>query len=259
MSANISLFKNGRSGVYYIQYTENDVRKQVSTRCRRKSDALEFLKALKPEPNKKKYRDVAWSVFREEYESYYLGVATPKSFITIKDGFNSFERYLATKPSRLSSITLREAQQYISHLIADVSIHTARKHYITLSAAFQKAVDWKYLEENCWRHVDKPVPPKTDAPFFDVTQFRVVSCAISNSEVQRIAIIAFHTGMRRAEILALKWSSIDFVKRVIGVLNTGTFTTKSKKQRFIPMNDECYAALTEQLQGRADEIMVFSV
>jgi integrase len=49
--------------------------------------------------------------------------------------------------------------------------------------------------------------------------------------LKRIVFLALNTGLRRGEILKLKWGQIDFPRRVIVVENT-----KGKKARFIPIN-----------------------
>jgi integrase/recombinase XerD len=53
--------------------------------------------------------------------------------------------------------------------------------------------------------------------------------------------------MRRDEIRLLKWSSINLKERSITVSNTKTFTTKSKKERIIPINDTLYEMLKNRL------------
>lgn len=53
-----------------------------------------------------------------------------------------------------------------------------------------------------------------------------------------IIITALHTGMRRGEILNLKWSNIDFVQGFIELLET-----KSGKSRKIPISDSLHRVL----------------
>jgi integrase len=53
-----------------------------------------------------------------------------------------------------------------------------------------------------------------------------------------IIVVALNTGMRRAEILNLKWNQIDFEDRKIRVEKT-----KSGKVRFVPVNNNLFYVL----------------
>ena len=47
---------------------------------------------------------------------------------------------------------------------------------------------------------------------------------------------ALYTGMRVSEIFNLSWNDIDFVNMKIRVRNTESFSTKSKKERTVPLH-----------------------
>lgn len=258
MAEGLSLFKSGRTGFYYIQWSENGVRHQKSTRCKIKVDALIEFRKFNHTSSPRVDFTLSWKEFRKEYEQFSKGFHSSSTTRTVIDGFNSLERYLG-KSKGLKEISVRDADQYISYLKSKRSVHTARKHYITLSAAFNKAVEWSYLESNCWHKVKKPKAPQTDAPFIPLDQFQKVLDAIPNEEVRSIVIVAFHTGMRRGEVMSLRWTAIDFNDRIINVQNSETFTTKSKKQRTIPMNDQCFNAFQQLLCAQSGSIFVFQV
>lgn len=61
--------------------------------------------------------------------------------------------------------------------------------------------------------------------------------------LQPIIICALHTGMRKGEILNLKWSNVDFEFNFIEILKT-----KSGKTRKIPISDTLLNVLREQPQ-----------
>lgn len=257
MSQKMYLYKFGRTGYYYIQYYVNGLKRQKSTKCKRKGDALIYYRQFKVESLKQRTECISLKQFKEEYKKFSAGYHTPHTQSAVTDAFRWFEILISNRA--LNSISVRDIDQFITHLRVHTSLHTARKHYITLAAAFQKAVEWGYLETNPWRKVKRPKPPQTDAPFITVEEFQKVLDNIPNFEVRSIVTVAFHTGMRRGEIIAMRWSSIDLDNRIITVRNTETFTTKTKKQRAIPINDACYSALVEQRTHYPDGDMVFRV
>jgi len=62
---------------------------------------------------------------------------------------------------------------------------------------------------------------------------RLVSVCEGN--LAAIVTLALHTGMRRGEILSLKWRDIDFSRKIITLLKT-----KSGERREIPMDEIIY-------------------
>lgn len=59
--------------------------------------------------------------------------------------------------------------------------------------------------------------------------------------------MAFNTGMRLGEIVNLTWNQIDLEGSKITVQNTDEFSTKSKKDRIIPINKTLHSILTNRI------------
>ena len=64
--------------------------------------------------------------------------------------------------------------------------------------------------------------------------------ASQNPLLYPIILIAINTGMRRGELLGLRWKDIDLQARTIHLEAT---STKTRKRRIIPMNVACYDAI----------------
>ena len=60
------------------------------------------------------------------------------------------------------------------------------------------------------------------------------------AHLKPIVLLAIHTGMRRGEILKLRWAEVDFVRNLIYVTST-----KSGKDRTVPLNDVARTVLTD--------------
>ena len=71
-------------------------------------------------------------------------------------------------------------------------------------------------------------------------------------EFQPILATAIFSGMRKAEVLGLRWENVDLVQRVIRVTQT-----KSGKDRWIPINDSLMEVLVP-LKERATSDYVFT-
>ena len=67
------------------------------------------------------------------------------------------------------------------------------------------------------------------------------------AHLRPIVILALHTGMRRGEVLSLRWNQIDFGRGLILVQRT-----KTGRDRIVPMNStvrETLAAIRQQAEG----------
>src|SRR6266849_3069693 len=51
-----------------------------------------------------------------------------------------------------------------------------------------------------------------------------------------LVVLAIHTGMRRGELLRLRWANVDFARGLIHVMNSHREQTKSGRSRSIPIN-----------------------
>ncbi|MEO0301668.1 MAG: site-specific integrase [candidate division WOR-3 bacterium] len=115
-------------------------------------------------------------------------------------------------------------------LIEGVSYSTINRELACLRTIFNKAVEWKILRNN---------PPKITLYKIDNQRVRYLTLEeinslinISPEPLRSIIIIALNTGMRRGEILNLKWRDIDFKERIITI-----YDTKNKEKRYVPIND----------------------
>jgi site-specific recombinase XerD len=67
--------------------------------------------------------------------------------------------------------------------------------------------------------------------------------AIRSRDPKDFVTVTGLMGMRKAELLAMRWDWLDLARRVVTVRNTQDFTTKSKKARVVPLCDEVMAIL----------------
>ena len=109
---------------------------------------------------------------------------------------------------------------------------------------FNMAVKWGKAQKNPVSEVklfkepegkDRILSPEEEARFFDAIQSHKQA-----GHLEPVIIMALATGMRRSELLNLKWPNVDFASRVITVGGT-----KNGNIRKIPMNSR----LTEVLSN----------
>lgn len=116
------------------------------------------------------------------------------------------------------------------------SAYLAYLHFRILKAAFSKAVDWEYIEQNPFKKIKFPRIPKSIPIFITQDEFNIIIYHTKNQLLRNIFTVAFYTGMRLGEIVNMKWNWIDMENETITTKLSLQFNTKSKKERLIPMN-----------------------
>jgi integrase len=112
-----------------------------------------------------------------------------------------------------------------------------------LKTMFNKVVEWGKLEDNPLRAVKKFKENAARERILSVDEARRL---IENAApaLRPVLIIALHTGMRRNEILSLKWSNVDLTRGYIFIEDS-----KSGKSRKIPVS----SAVMEAFMGLSHE------
>ena len=162
----------------------------------------------------------------------------------------SFERYrdiveknLIPALGKIPLVQLRPEHiqaHYTAKLAVGMSARTVRYHHAVLHVALKTAVEWGLLVRN---PADAIKPPKAKRPEmqtwneYELEQFLD---ATKDSFYYPVFYTALFTGMRRSELLALRWQDIDFLLGQISVVrglqqlrdNTLVFSEpKSEKSR----------------------------
>jgi len=116
-----------------------------------------------------------------------------------------------------------------------LSAQTVRHHHTALHKALETAVEWGLLSRN---PADAVSPPRVQRPEMqtwnedDMTRFFE---ATKDTPYYALFYLALFTGMRRSELLALRWQDVDFilsqvyVSRSLHVLKGGKVVFRSPK------------------------------
>jgi site-specific recombinase XerD len=239
------MFLSKRNGVYHLFYEDaTGKRFSRSTGTRTKGEALVFLRSFNAEQDAKErsIRDVTLEAFETAFLPYSKSVHTPKTVAANKTALNEFKKHLGSRRI-LRTINAADCERFVALKTAEASPWTARKYHLALGSMFERARSWGHIIDNPWRTIRKPKTPEVLPAYFAREQFRTLLAALENRDLRDLVMVAALTGMRQAELLAMRWNWIDFDRRTITIQNAEGFTTKSKRVRVVPLANEAYTIL----------------
>jgi len=145
---------------------------------------------------------------------------------------------------RFGNLPMKELnQQKVERFLAErmeekrLSPATRNRHLAHLSSMFNKGKEWGLITANPAQGIKPLRENGARTRFLDKEEIKRLLNA-SSEGFRPILITALHTGMRRGEILNLKWFDVDFKNSIITVQES-----KSGKKRMIPMDDTICEAL----------------
>lgn len=133
---------------------------------------------------------------------------------------------------------------------------SVRRHHALLHVALGRAVKWGLIAVNPADKATQPraIKPVVEAPSVEQVQ-RLIETAERDDPVLATAIaLAAVTGARRGELCALRWSDVDWDRRVLRVARSLTVIkelvsegpTKIHQGRFLAMDDAMVAMLKQR-------------
>ena len=119
---------------------------------------------------------------------------------------------------------------------------TINREIALLKTIFNTAVKWGRIDKNQLDGVKKfkENHQKDMRILTDEEAIQLIDSALPH--LKPVLILALNTGMRRGEILSLKWENVDFRKGMISIISENS---KSGKSREVYMNDIIFETLNE--------------
>ncbi|MFC1869870.1 tyrosine-type recombinase/integrase [Chloroflexota bacterium] len=131
-------------------------------------------------------------------------------------------------------------KHYTTRLANGLSPRTIRYHHAVIHKALETALKWGLVSRNVADSVDIPRIHRTEMQTWDENEINLFLSTTKASQYYALFHTALFTGMRRSELLALRWSDIDFIFSQLSVtrglhhLKDGSYVftqPKSEKSR----------------------------
>lgn len=183
---------------------------------------------------------------------------------------NCIVPYFRDKRIKLCDLKAHHIQSFYKYKREEdgVVANTVRRYHAIVHNALNYAVDMEYINDNPADKVRLPKAEKHTAKVYTETQYKTLLTMVKGTKIETPVYLAAWFGLRRGEVLGLRWSRIDFEKKTLtvdGVISDkrlgGTKTrdiyyvprTKTESSmRTLPMPDISVAYL-KKLKAEQDE------
>lgn len=170
----------------------------------------------------------------KEFGDYALHAITPEMVAKVRDRM-------------LSEITNRHKQRASA---------TVKRYLAALSRLFSIAVkEWQWIHDNPVSKIQKPAEAKARTRFLSQEEISKLLISCKQSKCRHLypfVVLALSTGMRRGEILGLRWQNIDYEHNQI-ILDT----TKNGDPRCPPLSSFAKEVLQEHYKGEPLNNLIF--
>ncbi len=159
---------------------------------------------------------VTLRVFCDEYKSLIEQTRTKNYYRSVETALNHLTAYFGLQRP-IISLSHKEVEQFVTHLQQHVE-KGYRVYHRTLKAAFNKALDWQYVDVNHFVKIKLPKKQKLNPLFITEEELEQVLDKIDVDVVRDVVVLGYYTGLRLSEIVNLKWKNVDLNSNVIIVV-----------------------------------------
>jgi integrase len=242
-----------RNGNWYVNYRFNgkQCRKSAKTKNRKFAEIalqdleLQLFKGNLVGQKGRRYKEESLNQIVYRYLSYVDENTVPEYGRHVKMYLSKWLNFLNEQDiMKASSINIKTVDDFLVNVLRNRATKTKKEYLASLKACLNRAIKWDLIKENPIR--DANISGKTikKVNFFSKDQIKIL-WENAPKDLQIAIHILVYTGIRLGELWALRWEDIDFVNSQIWVRAYKGFTPKGKRDRNIPLNNECLELLKE--------------
>lgn len=203
-------------------------------------------------------------------EIHRMNIA-PITYGGYKHMLNQIYPYFQKLNVSLENLSPLHLQKYYAVKLKEVSANTVLKHHTLIRSGLAYAKKMNLVRDNIADLVEKPKKQKFIGSFYNQEEIGALLEIIKGSPIEVPIMFAVYFGLRRSEILGIKWSSIDFVNRTLTIshkivpvnddgkchLEKSDVLKNKSSYRTLPLNDFLYGYLLD-IKSRQEENKTFA-
>lgn len=126
--------------------------------------------------------------------------------------------YFAQQNLTLNDLTGDDLNDYYNYLLdSGLKGITVQKQHALLHLAFKHAVKRRIISNNPCDQANRPKAVKYIADYYNADKLKELLASLEGDPMRIVVILTVYYGLRRSEVLGLKWSAIDFAEKRIHI------------------------------------------
>ena len=218
---------------------------------KKKAEALlmETRQNFEPEPESEEVKELSGEIMFVDFLTMWLEIAKSTIKLTTYASYADMTNktiipYFKPLKRKLSELTAADIQKFYLVQLERVSANSVIHYHAIIHRAMKYAVKTDLIVSNPVDKVDRPKKNTFQGSFYTEDEIQDLFEAAKGTKLELPIVLASFYGLRRSEVLGLKWDAIDFQQNTITIKHTltsckidgkkvevATDTTKTKSSR----------------------------
>lgn len=270
--------KKGPGGNYYVRFydtSRDPSQKEIALGTSRKSIARQKVTEWEQE-----YEKGAFDPWTDPQPSTLLLTEAIADFLEEKensvkqstlDGYQSklehFARDFAPGDVLLENVAEKHVRRYV--FASGLAQSSKASRFRHVRAFFNWCMKAGHIDRSPTEQIEKPKTGEQKAPFLKPRQVEKLLTTIEahrkmqegepgptayDEWLKQMIHVGVGTGLRRGELLNLRWGDVDLEDEMLYVRNRADFTTKNHSEHAVPLRGDALRVLREMQEARTDNL-----
>ena len=196
---------------------------------KKKAEALlmETRQNFEPEPEAEEVTELSGEIMFVDFLTMWLEIAKSTIKLTTYASYADMTNktiipYFKPLKRRLSELTAADIQKFYLVQLEWVSANSVIHYHAIIHRAMKYAVKTDLIVSNPVDKVDRPKKNTFQGSFYTEDEIQDLFEAAKGTKLELPIVLAAFYGLRRSEVLGLKWDAIDFQQNTITIKHTLT-------------------------------------
>lgn len=172
-------------------------------------------------------RELTADILFSEYLKQWLEVVKVRvkiaTFCSYQDMvLNTIAPYFEKKKITLRDLEARHIQQFYTEKLKTVSANSVIHYHAVIYQSLKYAMKTDMVPQNVAMKVDRPRKEQYQPTFLDADEMQELFKVVKGTRLELPVLVAAFYGLRRGEVLGLKWDAIDFQRGTLTIKRTVT-------------------------------------
>jgi integrase len=186
--------------------------------------------------NQKKTEDVLFSAFLLDWLEIMKNSVELTTYASYSTAIKQrIAPYFKDKKVNLRELTPKDIQDYYKYClnVEEVSANTVIHRHANVRKALQYALKTGLIDYNPADRVERPRKVKYTASIYNDTELKSLFEVVKGKRIELAVILGAFYGLRRSEVVGLKWDAIDFERKTLTIKHTVTEVNLDGKKAIV--------------------------